>query len=533
MTSFFKRGKKKKKKNIGVQYKEQLYTSLQENIDYIKEKTGNSDDIIVRTLKVGKDKQHKMGVIYISAINDEQKVNEFIVQNIIQQEQRFEGSQDALIEQMENVGVAIGEVKMIDQWADLFTALMNGNALLFIDGVPKALNCSTKGGERRSVEEPTSQVTIRGPKDGFTEIIETNIALVRRRIKNPALWVETMEIGTLTKTKVKMMFLNGVANEKVVKEVRKRLKKVKMDSILESGYIEEMIQDEAKSVFPTNYHSERPDVVAGNILEGRIAIFVDGTPFVLIAPAVFIQFFQASEDYYARADIASALRFLRIQIFMISIIAPSFYIAATTFHQEMIPTDLLMIIAAQRESVPFPAFFEALIMEITFEILREAGVRMPKAIGSAISIVGALVIGQAAVQAGIVSPTMVIIVSITAISNFATPSYSMAISTRLIRFFYMVLAAIFGFYGVLLGVIALIVHLCSLRSFGVPYMTPIAPLSIDNLQDTIIRAPFWVKRERANLIMDHSEDLLKESEKPQSANERGMINTSVTDGEDD
>lgn len=199
----------------------------------------------------------------------------------------------------------------------------------------------------------------------------------------------------------------------------------------------------------------------------------------------------------------------------------------------MIPTDLLMIIAAQRESVPFPAFFEALIMEITFEILREAGVRMPKAIGSAISIVGALVIGQAAVQAGIVSPTMVIIVSITAISNFATPSYSMAISTRLIRFFYMVLAAIFGFYGVLLGVIALIVHLCSLRSFGVPYMTPIAPLSIDNLQDTIIRAPFWVKRERANLIMDHSEDLLKESEKPQSANERGMINTSVTDGEDD
>jgi len=278
------------------------------------------------------------------------------------------------------------------------------------------------------------------------------------------------------------------------------LQRIRIDGILESGYIEQLIEDQTFTTFPTVYHTERPDSVAANLLEGRIAIFVEGTPFVLIAPTVFIQFFQAVEDYYARFDIATALRFLRVLVFFISLVAPSVYIAATTFHQEMIPTQLVIAIAAQRESVPFPAFVEALMMEVTFEILREAGVRLPRAVGQAVSIVGALVIGQAAVEAGFVSSAMVIVVSITAIASFATPSFAIAISARLIRFLLMVLAALFGFYGILIGIVLMTLHLCSLRSFGVPYMSPLAPLILSNIRDTLVRFPMWALTERPRLI---------------------------------
>jgi len=314
-----------------------------------------------------------------------------------------------------------------------------------------------------------------------------------------------------------------------VDEVKKRLKGIDIDSIIESGYIEQLIEDQPYSVFPTMYHTERPDSVAGNILEGRIAILVDGTPFVLLAPAVFIQFFQAVEDYYVRFDIATALRFLRILMFFISMVAPAIYIAATTFHQEMIPTGLLIVIAAQRETVPFPAFIEALIMEVTFEILREAGVRMPRAVGNAISIVGALVIGQAAVQAGIVSPAMVIIVSITAIASFATPSVAMAISARLIRFVFMAAAAAFGFYGISAVMVILVIHLCSLRSFGVPYMFPLAPITAANLGDTFVRGPLWALRDRPKLITRNTVRMGKK-EKPAPPGTRHMTNPHAKKG---
>jgi spore germination protein KA len=262
------------------------------------------------------------------------------------------------------------------------------------------------------------------------------------------------------------------------------------------------------------YVTERPDVIASQLLEGRVAIVVDGTPFVLTAPAVFIQFFQAPDDYYFRFDIASAVRLLRILAFITALIAPASYIAVTTFHQEMIPTNMAIAIAAQRENVPFPAFFEALVMEVTFEILREAGLRLPRAVGQAVSIVGALVIGQAAVQAGFVSPVMVIVVSLTAIANFSTPSFSMAISARLIRFFLMGMATVLGFYGIMIGLLIMFIHLCSLRSLGVPYMAPFAPFNVKNLQDTIIRFPLFALGERPHLMTSKNVIRTGENQKP-------------------
>jgi spore germination protein KA len=281
-----------------------------------------------------------------------------------------------------------------------------------------------------------------------------------------------------------------------------------------------MIQDETFTPFPTIYNTERPDAACAALLEGRIVIMVDGTPFVLIAPAVFVQFFQSSEDYYQRADISTSLRFLRFFSFFLALLTPSVYIAVTTFHQEMIPTDLLISLAAQREGVPFPAVVEAIVMEITFEILREAGVRMPRAVGSAISIVGALVLGQSAVEAGIVSASMVIIVSLTAISSFVCPSFNMAISIRLLRFLFMIAAATFGLFGISIGIIIMVAHLASLRSFGVPYLSPMAPFIPAVQKDVLVRAPIWAMFTRPRFISQSDVDR-EDTSSPKPPNQSG------------
>ncbi|MFY3792323.1 spore germination protein [Ureibacillus sp. MALMAid1270] len=532
MFSFLKR--KKQKKNSNNQQENSpietidklpnnIDTSLSLNLEVIKQRTGNSTDIVIRPVKLGQDPKVKTAIVYIKGLVDSQTVNDFLIEamnnNHSHQDQI---AQQGVIDTIAEI-VAVGGIKKLSDWDELFTELISGNTIIFIEGITEALSVSTQGGERRSIQESTTNVSIRGSKEAFTESIETNIAMVRRIINTPDLWIESMKIGKMTKTDVSIMYINGIARNEIIEEVRRRLKKIDIDGILESGFIEQLIEDQTNTTFPTIHHTERPDAVAGNLLEGRIAIFVNGTPFVLMVPALFIDFFQSVEDYYERFDISTAIRLLRIVIFFISLVGPAIYIAATTFHQEMIPTKLAVIVAAQRESVPFPAFVEALIMEITFEILREAGIRMPKVIGSTISIVGALVIGQAAIQAGIVSPVMVIVVSITAIASFATPSYAIAISARLVRFIFMFCAATFGFYGMILAFIIVIVHLTSLRSFGVPYMTPLAPSIREEAGDTVVRRPLWGYKKRPKMITGRNKVGQGENQKPHPPGPRTMI----------
>ena len=535
MPSFFKHQKKKKnsenhKESSQDQPNNRLLgfidDSISINLDMIKQKTGNSSDVVIRTLNISPHSEIKTAVVYVEGIVDTVSINDFLIESIMKNYALQEKlTRENALKVISNNVAALGSIKLVSDWEQLLLSLMAGETLILVDGTNEALSVGTKGGETRSIEEPSTQLAVRGSRSGFTESIRTNTALVRRIIKNPDLWLESMKIGEVTQTDVAIMYINGIVNKKIVEELRQRLKRIDIDGILESGYIEQLIEDQTMTTFPTLYHTERPDMVAGNLLEGRVAIFVDGTPFVLIAPTIFIQFFQAAEDYYARFDIATALRLLRVMIFFISIIGPSAYIAATTFHQEMLPTQLLIAIAAQREAVPFPAFVEAMIMEVTFEILREAGVRMPRAIGSAVSIVGALVIGQAAVQAGIVSPAMVIVVSITAIASFATPSFAIAISARLIRFIFMIVAATFGFYGIILSFIMMIVHLCDLRSFGVPYMSPFAPFSPKSAGDTVVRLPWWALKQRPPFTSNANNIRQGKDQRPHPPANRGMVNS--------
>lgn len=482
-----------------------LKKTLKDNIKQVKEALGESSDIVTREFLIGEDGKIKLGLFYIEGLANTTFIQDIILKTLMIDIRKANlnttaYSKKKAFEILRDFVLSVGNMKEIADFENLLTSLLSGDAIVLIDGYEQGFAIDSKGWEERGVTEPTSQTVVRGPKDSFSETLRTNISLIRRRIKDPSLWIETKQIGRRTKTDVAIVYIKGVASDKIVKEVRRRLDKIDIDGILESSYIEELIQDETYSFFPTVYNTERPDSVAAGLLEGRVAILVDGTPFVLLVPTLFVQYFQSSEDYYQRSDIGSLLRILRYLSFFIALLTPSLYIAVTTFHQEMLPTPLLISIAAQREGTPFPAFVEALMMEITFEILREAGIRMPRAVGPAISIVGALVLGEAAVKAGIVSPVMVIVVSITAISSFVSPTYNMAIAVRILRFLFMTLAATFGLFGIALGLIAMVLHLCSLRSFGIPYMAPMAPFIWNDQKDVIVRSPIWNMFSRPRLI---------------------------------
>ncbi|CAM4320897.1 spore germination protein [Paenibacillus alkaliterrae] len=481
---------------------ESLKKSLDDNIQHVKETLGNSNDIVIREIRIGKEQEIKAGVFYTDGLADAKTIQSYVMESLMldirETDMEEKLSRNPLIHLKESV-LTIGSLQDVSDFDAFFSSLLSGDTLILVDGFNQGFALSTAGWEDRGVQEPTSQTVVRGPREGFSENLRTNTALIRRKIKDPNLWMETKVVGRVTKTNVSMMYMNGIVNDKVVEEVRTRLDRIDIDGILESGYIEELIQDETYTPFPTVYNTERPDVIAAGLLEGRVAILVDGTPFVLLVPALFTQYFQSAEDYYQRSDFG-LLRMLRYLALFIGLLGPSLYIAITTFHQEMFPTSLLISLAAQREGVPFPAFVEALMMEVTFEILREAGVRMPRAVGQAVSIVGALVIGQAAVEAGIVSAAMVIVVSITAIANFSVPAFNMGISIRISRFALMGLAASFGLFGITVGLIAFVLHLCSLRSFGVPYMAPMAPFVLADQKDTIFRLPQWALFSRPRLI---------------------------------
>ncbi|MDQ0242839.1 spore germination protein KA [Bacillus fengqiuensis] len=378
--------------------------------------------------------------------------------------------------------------------------LLRGYCVLYLEERTEAIALKVQNIQYRSITEPTSQTTIRGPKDAFTESAQTNISLIRRRIKNPALRFKGLEIGTDAPTGVYIGYLNDVANSGIVQELRNRLQKANMNAVPLSGMLEEFITDQTMTPFPLIYHTERPDTIAAGIMEGKIAVIVEEAPFVLLVPAIFSDFFRVSEDYVQPFMMVSFIRFIRYISFMLSLVLPSIYVGVITYHQELIPTPLLISIIAQREGVPFPTVVEAFIMELTFEILREAGVRMPRAIGMTVSIVGGLVIGQAAVEAGLISNIMVIVVSLTAIAGFVSPVYSFSMAARLLRFVFMIVGASTGLYGIMLGLMIMVCHLNSLRSFGVNYMTDITNFRLSNQKDMILRLPAWLMRTRPSFL---------------------------------
>ncbi len=479
-----------------------LEKNLKKNIEHIKKVTGESSDVIIREFSIDQNK-NTVGIIYVEGIADTETIRNNILSSLTFELKKaypeFDYSPSNLFKGIKNFILPDGDVKPIENFQELFDHVFSGDTIILLDGVSQGFYVATRKWQDRGVNEPSSEIVIRGPKDGFTETLRTNTALIRRRIKSPDLWFESMKVGRFTKTDIVIAYVNNIADEKRIDEVRKRLKRIDIDGILDSGQVEQLIEDEQQSIFPTIYSAERPDVTAAALLEGRIVIIVDGSPFVLIVPALFIHFLQSPEDYYQKGRYASLIRILRFFSLIIALLGPSLYIAFTTFHQEAIPLELLSSVISQQGGIPFPILVEALIMEISFEILREASARMPQSNGSAISTVGAIVIGQAAVVAGIVSPLMIIIVAITAITSLIVPSNKMANSIRASRFLFMIASAFFGIYGIIMGLIILLLHLSSIRSFGIPYLSPFAPFNPDEQKDGILKYPIWKIGKRPKL----------------------------------
>lgn len=481
--------------------KEKLTKSLKTNLALIREYHGSSFGLQIREINLGAGNLPGAAV-FIDGMADTASIDELfraLLVDFRKIDKAPKGGQVFLSFLKKNV-ITSSEVAETQELNQLFDKVLMGDTALIFDGIEIALTIDTKGWKSRGIEESDAEIAIRGPRDAFTESLQDSLALIRRRIRVPQLWVESFQVGSLTRTQVAVVYIKGLAGEEILEEMRSRIGKIDTDSIIESGDIEDFIEDAPFTIFPLLLRTERPDRVVASLLEGQVAVVTDGTPFVLTAPATAFHMLQAPDDHSEKFPIGTFIRLLRFTAFTLSIFLPGFYVAVINFHQELLPTTLYLRISATREGVPFPVVLELLIMESVFEILREAGIRLPASIGPAISIVGALVLGDAAIAAGIVSPPVVIIVALTAIASFAVPNFALGIASRLVRFVFIGLGAIFGLFGIQFGLLILLVHLCSLRSFGVPYMTPAAPLIWRDMKDHLVRVAKWGLITRPRLI---------------------------------
>lgn len=463
-----------------------ISSNLDDNLQVLHSVYKDCFDVSFRPFLI--DGQTRAVLVYIEGLSNREEIEKHVLTPLTSDTEGKTGNQQEKLEQK----IPIAKVIEIKTIGDCIENLSIGNTVLLIQQEMSGFALGLAKWEKRSVEEPTAESIVRGPREGFTETLAVNTALLRRKIKSTQLKMKPIKIGRYTDTSIVIAYIEEITEESLIKEIENRLQRIDIDSILESGYIEELIEDNSYSPFPQIVNTERPDITAANLLEGRVAILVDGTPFVLIAPISFFSLLQSPEDYYQRFLISSAIRILRFVFFVFSLVLPSLYVAVLTFHQEMVPTSLLISAASSRETVPFPVLVEALMMEISFEALREAGVRLPKQVGAAVSIVGALVIGQAAVQAGLVSAPMIIVVAITGISSFMVPHYTQGIAFRMLRFPMILLAGSLGLTGIMLGIITIVIHLCALQSFGVPYLSPNTPMKGRKWKDALIRVPWWM-----------------------------------------
>ncbi len=497
--------KKKKGKSESEQISlhhefKEISSRLEDNEDYLRQEFSNTTDIVFREFYTGRNKC--LAVWVDGLINN--RVSQDIFHSLMLDLPRDEIDQAPAGEMTDYLNKRFlpfyATARVVDL-VELKRWVLMAKMVLLVDGCPVGLMIDAENTPTRSITEPVIESSVAGPHDSFVESIRMNTALIRYRLGDAKLKSEDFILGRRSNTLVTLMYVEDLANPKIVEEVRRRIRRVDIDGMLDSSYLKETIQDMPFTLFPLMKNTERPDKVVADLLEGRFAIIVDGSPQVLTAPSIFIEFLQISDDYYLNPIVFSLVRLMRYMALFVATTLPGIYVALTTFHQEMIPIPLVFSIAGARETVPFPAFLDVLLMLVIFELLWESSIRLPRVVGAAINIVGALILGQAAVQAGLVSPALVIIVAATAISNFALgSSYDLASGIRVIRLFFLIASAAMGFYGISLTLLAFMIHLASIRSFGVPYMEPLAPMRFQEMKDLIYRAPWWDMNTRPGLI---------------------------------
>ncbi|WP_040983952.1 spore germination protein [Oceanobacillus jeddahense] len=496
----------KKKKEGEENFSLEIETNLAGNLGNIRKMLEDPDDLVIRKFTIG-SANHRTAVVYMDGLVDSNYVHDHIMEDL-KNATELPNDKRELFNVIHWEVITITDIELGQSLDDVSNAILSGNTVFYLDGMDQVLIMDTKGGENRAIEEPQSETLIRGARDGFVEDLRANTTLIRRYIADPNLRFNSYKVGKRSKKDLVVVYMDGIVNPDMVEEVKRRLATIDIDEAPESGYIEQWIEDSFLSPFPQILNTERPDKVSAAVLQGKVAIMLDRTPFVLIVPATFGSSLHSPEDYYWRWSLATLLRLLRYLAAFISVFLPALYIALVSYHPGLLPSDLAFSIAASRDEVPFPPVVEALLMTATMELLREAGIRLPNAIGQTIGIVGGLVIGEAAVSAGLVSPVMVIVVALNAIASFALPSYAIAISFRILQFGLMFAAAIFGLYGIILGYIMINVHIVNLMSFGVPYSTNFAPNFKSDWKDLVLRAPITMMKKRPVFLQTKDRKLM-------------------------
>jgi len=480
--------RKKVKQNIPVS------KALKDNRGYIENTFTKCTDVIIREFKITNNPKYSAMLVYIKNMLAQETIDESIIKKLTGSSRAYAYNPGSMEYSQNLLGISYNYI--LKNIVEAVDSILYGNAVLFIDGISNALVINYKNPPERNIEEPATETVVRGPREGFTESISLNACLLRKRIKDTNLKIESFIIGRRTKTEIALTYVLGIVNNKIVMEVKKRLNKIDTDSILSANHLEEYIEDSPLSIFPTIFRTEKPDVLVSKLLEGRVGIIIDGNPEVLIIPSIFIEFLQSPEDYSTRYIAATLNRWLRYISFFLTLIMPGFYVALVGTERELIPSALMATIIKARTGVPFPVLWECFIMLFVYEVLREAGVRMPRAVGQAISVVGALVLGEAAVEAGLVSTPMVIVIALTGITSFTIPYPEMNSAVMFPRVVLLFLGGGFGMLGLMSGLLLLFFNLISVRSFGVPYLSPLAPLSTNQLSDIAIRSPLWAMFKR-------------------------------------
>lgn len=459
-------------------------------INKLKEETNNSSYIVYREKYIN---NIKIDIIYNEVLTDQDKMSNFIYRSLDHIEKIYQ-EKELLYDVIKN-NISNIKIKEINNYQDICKYLNNGFVILLIED-DYSLALEVKKNLTRSIEKPMTETTIRGAMDSFTENIETNIGLIKRRLKTNKLWNEDMELGKYTKNKISILTIKGLTDSKIKDNIINKLNSLEIDGVTDTGTLKHLIENETKTIFPTSITTERPDKVVSSLLRGKTVIIIDNCPFVLIMPVDINDFFLSQDDKDSNYINNSLTRILRYLAFFITVLTPGIYIALTTFNQEMIPLELLTSFASQRSTVPFPAFFEALLMFVSFEILRESDYRIPNVSNSALSIVGALILGEAAVNAGIVSPIMIIIVAITAISALVIVEPELSNAIKWYRILFMLGGTTIGIFGIFIVFIIFTTNLCSINSYGKSFTMPFTPINSD-IKNSIIKFPL-LKRNKRN-----------------------------------
>ncbi len=472
-----------------------LTKSLDKNIKMIQE-IFYKDECINTRIFQNQYNGIKGCIFFIDDMTDSTIIDEYIIRPVL--ENRATPNIKNYITYLCEQIITSNSQRICSSMDNIVSAIVYGDTVLMIEGYSEVIIISSKGWDKRSITEPSSEKVLRGPREGFIESLAVNMTLIRRKIRSRDLKFHRVTVGERTRTEVCICYIDGLVHEDILNYIINKIENIYVDSILDVKYIGEFIDDNPFSLFETNNFTERPDVVMGRILEGRVAILVDGSPSVMTTPSLFAEIFMSNDDYYLSYYYSSIRRILRISGFIITISIPALYLALVTFHQGTLPTNLLVAIYAARTGVPFPSILELIILIIIFEILREAGTRAPGSVSQSLSIVGALVLGTAAVDARLVSAPMIIIVGIAAITGLMLPNVSGILT--ILRAFLLVLSSILGIYGYIFGILAIVIHLFTLRSCGIPFMSGLDTFNMQYIKDTFIRAPGWYMRSRPKFM---------------------------------